>query len=229
MVVSQGLLKGSSNRSLSDSSLNQKKVKKPKKFPKYQGSIMRLRPILRYVAYLGLRKKNHKKSKRREKLNKHAISLDVGLSTSGKAHLLPSVTSYSESKATKPSPIPVANIKCNDVSLTEHNVEGELRKRMDQNCAVLATATQVENMSQCLAENKFEAGHAFSSHDDKTDQMHNSVMRMLTRGLEETVGMFLLTFSLSLCSTSMIFYFLVLDCARSFMSLAKFNLNVCHL
>jgi phosphate uptake regulator len=100
---------------------------------------------------------------------------------------------------------------------------------MDQNCAVLATATQVENMSQCLAENKFEAGHAFSSHDDKTDQMHNSVMRMLTRGLEETDGMFLLTFSLSLCSTSMIFYFLVLDCARSFMSLAKCHLNVCHL
>ncbi|WJX88737.1 ubiquitinyl hydrolase 1 [Trifolium repens] len=161
VVVSQGLLEGSSNRSLSDLSLHQKQVKKSKKkFPKYHGSIMRLRPILHYVAYLGLRKKNHKKSKRREKLNKHAISTDAGLSTSGKAHLLPSVTSYSER---------------------------ELRKRMDQNCAVLAAATQVENMSQCLVENKFDAAHAFSSQDDKTDQMHNSVMRMLTRGLEETV------------------------------------------
>ncbi|CAJ2649580.1 unnamed protein product [Trifolium pratense] len=189
-VVSQKLLKGSPNRSSSDSSVNQKQVKKPKKkFPKYHGSIMRLRPILRYVAYLGPRKKDHKKSKRREKLNKPASSSDAELSTSGKAQLLPSVTSYSESKATKPCPMPVANMKRNDVSLMEHNAEGELkkRKRMDQNCAVLATATQVENMSQCLLENKFEAAHAFSPQDDKTDQMHNSVMRMLTRGLEETV------------------------------------------
>lgn len=133
----------------------------------------------------------------RKKLNKHANSSDVGPSTPGKAHLPPSVTSYSESKATMAGPIPDANIKSNDVSLMDDFAEHEFRKRIDQNCAVLATATQAEDISQCLTVNEFEAGQAYSSvQDDESDQMHNNVMRMLTRGLEETVGMFLLNVSL---------------------------------
>ncbi|CAK8564304.1 unnamed protein product [Lathyrus sativus] len=193
-VVSQGLvLKDSSNVSSRDLSLDQKQVKKSKKkFPKYQGSNLQLRPIIHFIANLGLRRKNHKKSKRRllgmkhcskEKQNKHAILSEVGPSTSGKTHLLPS----SESKPTKPSHIPVDNIKSNDAPLMENNAEGEFKKRMDQNFGVLASVAKVENMSQCLVANEFKAGQSFSLQDDTGDQMHNSVMRMLTRGLEETV------------------------------------------
>ncbi|XP_058754244.1 ubiquitin carboxyl-terminal hydrolase 23 isoform X1 [Vicia villosa] len=191
VVVSQELvLKDSSNISLS---LNQKQAKKSKmKFPKYRGSSLQLRPIIHFIANLGLRRKNHKKTKRRllglkycskEKRNKHAILSEVGPSTSGKTHLLPS----SESKQTKPSHIPVDNIKSNDAPLMENNAEVEFKKRIDQNSAVLASVTKVENISPCLVANEFKAGQAISLQDDTGGQMHNSVMRMLTRGLEETV------------------------------------------
>lgn len=146
----------SSNRSLKDSTLDQKQVKKSKKkFPKYKGSIMQLSSIRLSLRCLGPRKKNHKKNRRcllglkyhsKEKLNKLAISSDVGPSISGKDHLRS--------------------------SLMKHDAEGEIINRMDRNCAALATATQVENMSRC------------SLQDDKRDQMHNTVV---TRGLEETV------------------------------------------
>ena len=204
-VVSQGLvLKVSSDRSLKDSSCDQKRVKKSKKkFPKYQGSVMQLSLIRPSMRCLGPRKKNHKKSRRcllglkyhsKEKSNKHAISSDVGPSISGKEHLRS--------------------------SLMKHDAEGETINRTDQNCAVLATATQVENMSQCLMVKELEAGHACSLQDDKRDEMHNTVV---TRGLEETVGTFLINIFLSdlvgtphrvcvqhLCS----FIIFVLGCAR---------------
>ncbi|CAI8611381.1 unnamed protein product [Vicia faba] len=165
-VVSQELvLKGSSNISFKDLSLNEKQAKKSKKkFPKYQGSNLQLRPIIHFIANIGLRRKNHKKCKRRllglkycskEKRNKHAILSEVGPSTSGKTHLLPSSEKF--------------------------------KKRIDQNFAVLASVTKVENMSPGLVANKFKAGQAISLQDDTGDQMHNSVMTMLTRGLEETV------------------------------------------
>lgn len=206
-VVSQELvLKGSTNISSKDLCLNQKQVKKSKKkFPKYPGSSLQLRPVIHFIVNLGLRRKNHKKSKRRllgmkycnkEKRNKHAILSEVGPSTSGKTHLLPS----SESKPTKPSHIPIDIIKSTDAPLMENNAEGEFKKRMDQDSAVLASFTNVEKMSPCLVANEFKAGQSFSLQDDTGDQMHNSVMRMLTRGLEETVGMSLLTFYIQICS-----------------------------
>lgn len=156
-AVPQGLvLKVSSKRSLKDSRLDQKQVKKSKKkFPKYKGSIMQLSLIRPSMRCLGPRKKNHKKNRRcllglkyhsKEKLKKNAISSDVGPSISRKEHLRS--------------------------SLMKHDAEGEIINRMDQNCAVLATATQVENMSRC------------SLQDDKRDQMQNTVV---SQGLEETV------------------------------------------
>lgn len=121
-----------------------------------------IRPSMRC---LGPRKKNHKKNRRcllglkyhsKEKLKKNAISSDVGPSISRKEHLRS--------------------------SLMKHDAEREIINRMDQNCAVLATATQVENMSRC------------SLQDDKRDQMQNTVV---TQGLEETVGTFHINIFLS--------------------------------
>lgn len=193
------------NGSLKAENLDQKQVKKSKKkFLKYRVLSMHLRSTHIFLAYLGPRKKkNHKRSKRRmlglncsnkEKFDKHAISSDVGPSPPGKAHVFPSVSSCSESKAIKTGYRPGANIKSNDESLIENDAEGEFRKRIDQNCSVLATATQIENISGCSVANEFEARQAYSLQDGKRDQMHNSLMRMLTRGLEETVGKSLLTF-----------------------------------
>ncbi|XP_061338518.1 ubiquitin carboxyl-terminal hydrolase 23-like [Gastrolobium bilobum] len=47
---------------------------------------------------------------------------------------------------------------------------------------------QLENISGCgSVVDQFEARQADSLQDGKRDQMHNSLMSMLTRGLEETV------------------------------------------
>ncbi|RDX64082.1 Ubiquitin carboxyl-terminal hydrolase 23, partial [Mucuna pruriens] len=200
LVGSQGLiLNASVNRSLNTASLNQKHVKKPKKkFLKCQVASMHLRPIFLYMAYLGPRKKNHKRSKCRtlglknankEKLDKLAFSSeDAEPSTHGKTDVFPCVSSCSDSKATKAGSRPSANFKSNDESLIENSAEGEFRKRIDHNCAVLASATQVKNISGGgSVVSQFEARQADSAQDSRRNQMHNGLMSMLTRGLEETV------------------------------------------
>ncbi|KAK7388365.1 hypothetical protein VNO78_23181 [Psophocarpus tetragonolobus] len=200
LVCSQGLvLNESVNRSSNTECLNQKYVKKSKrKFLKYQASSMHLRLIFRYMTYMGPRKKNHKRSKRRslgkknsnkDNLDKVAFSSEVAKqSTLGKTDVFLCVSSCSESKATKASYRPGANFKSSDESLIENSTEGEFRKRIDRNCAVLASVTQIENISKSgSAARQFEARQADSAQDSKRDQMHNGLMSMLTRGLEETV------------------------------------------
>ncbi|XP_057421727.1 ubiquitin carboxyl-terminal hydrolase 23-like isoform X2 [Lotus japonicus] len=173
-VGSQGLILNESEcRSLNMERLKQKHVKKSKKkFLKYQVSSMQLRPIFLYMTYTG-QKKNHKRCKRRklslrnlnkEKLDKHSLSSDVGLSSSD---VSPCVSSCFESKATKAGYRSGANLKFNDPCPMRSNTKGDMR-RVD---AVLATSMEVEDLS----------GRG------ERDQMHNSLMSMLTRGLEETV------------------------------------------
>lgn len=197
------VLHASTNGLLNMESLNQKHMKKSKKkFLKYQVPGMPLRSTLLFMAYLSPRKKNHKRSKRRmlglknpnkEKLDKHAVSSDVGPSTPGKAVVFPSASSCAKSRTIKAGSD--TNFKSNDKSLIENTAEGEFRKRIDMNCAVLATAMQVENISGCGSRvNQFEVRQADSLQEGKRNQMHNSLMSMLTRGLEETVGKFLLIF-----------------------------------
>ncbi|XP_027329426.1 ubiquitin carboxyl-terminal hydrolase 23 isoform X2 [Abrus precatorius] len=184
------------NGSLITVSCNQKHVKRSKKkFLKYQLSSMHLRPTFLFMAYLGPRKKkNHKTSKRRrlgfknpnkEKLDKCAFSSEEAEpSTTGKTDVFPCVSSCSESKTPRASFRPGVNFKSND----ENNAEVELRKRIDHNCTVLASVTQLENISGCASVvNQFEARQPDSGHGSRRDQMHNGLMSMLTRGLEETV------------------------------------------
>ncbi|XP_057421466.1 ubiquitin carboxyl-terminal hydrolase 23 [Lotus japonicus] len=171
VVASQALvLNKPVSRSLDMERLKQKYVKKSKKkFLKYQASSMHLRPIFLYMTYTGQwKKKNHKRCKCRklsmkntykEKLVKHVR-----------------VSSCLESKATK-----AGYRKFNDQSPMEIDT---FRKRVDENCALLATP-QSSGCSTVV--NQFAATQAYSLQDGKRDQMHNSLMSMLTRGLEETV------------------------------------------
>ncbi|KAL3034360.1 hypothetical protein AAZX31_02G189600 [Glycine max] len=194
LVGSQGLvLNESVNTSLNTASLNQKPVKKSKKkFLRYQVSWMHLRPIFHYMVYLGPRKKNHKRSKRRtlgmknpnkDKMDKLAFS-----SEDAKPVVFPLLLSCSESKATKAGYRPGANFKSSDESLIENRAEGEFRKRIDHSCAVLASAAQIEIISGSGSiVSQFEARQADSAQDSRRDQMHNGLMSMLSRGLEETV------------------------------------------
>ncbi|KAL2572451.1 hypothetical protein AAZV13_17G068400 [Glycine max] len=196
LVGSQGLvLNKSVNTSLNTESLNQKPLKKSKKkFLKYQVSWMHLRPIFYYMAYLGPRKKNHKRIKRRtlsmknpnkDKLDKLAFS-----SEDAKPDVFPCLSSCSDSKATKAGYRPSANFKSSDESLIETRAEGEFRKRIDHSCAVLASAAQIENISGSgSVVSQFEARQADSAQDSTRDQMHNGLMSMPNGGPEETVGM----------------------------------------
>ncbi|KAL2961072.1 hypothetical protein AAZX31_17G072100 [Glycine max] len=206
LVGSQGLvLNKSVNTSLNTESLNQKPLKKSKKkFLKYQVSWMHLRPIFYYMAYLGPRKKNHKRIKRRtlsmknpnkDKLDKLAFS-----SEDAKPDVFPCLSSCSDSKATKAGYRPSANFKSSDESLIETRAEGEFRKRIDHSCAVLASAAQIENISGSgSVVSQFEARQADSAQDSTRDQMHNGLMSMPNGGPEETVGKFLLIFPLWFC------------------------------
>lgn len=206
LVGSQGLvLNKSVNTSLNTESLNQKPLKKSKKkFLKYQVSWMHLRPIFYYMAYLGPRKKNHKRIKRRtlsmknpnkDKLDKLAFS-----SEDAKPDVFPCLSSCSDSKATKAGYRPSANFKSSDESLIENRAEGEFRKRIDHSCAVLASAAQIENISGSgSVVSQFEARQADSAQDSTRDQMHNGLMSMPNGGPEETVGKFLLIFPLWFC------------------------------
>jgi len=232
LVGSRGLILNESvNRPLNSESCDQKPVKKSKKkFLKYQVSGMHLRPIFLYMAYLGPRRKNHKKNKRltlskknpnKDKLDKLAFSSeDSKPSTYGKTVEFPCVSSCSESKATKTGYRPGVNVKSNDESLTENSVEGEFRKRIDRNCAVLASMTQIESISGTgSVVSQHKARQAANLQDTRRDQMHNGLMSMLTRGLEETVGklrlIFLFKFCLAtklICSTSFGFVLIVVLC-----------------
>ncbi|OIW19497.1 hypothetical protein TanjilG_06952 [Lupinus angustifolius] len=181
---------------LHKSNLNEKHLKKSrKKFMKYNVSSIYFRSTYLFLAYLGSRKKNNRRSKRhqlgmknpnKEKLDKHAFS-SGGPSTSGKADVFPSASCF-ESRTTKAGHRPDAKFKLNDKSLIENTAEGGFRKRVDMNCAVLATAMRVENISGCgSGVNQFETRQADSLKDGKRDQMHNNLMSMLTRSLKETV------------------------------------------
>ncbi|KAL9326087.1 hypothetical protein ACSQ67_006732 [Phaseolus vulgaris] len=162
LVGSQGLHPNESvNRSLNSEERDQKSVKKlKKKFLKYQ-----------------------------DKLDKLAFSSeDCKPSTRGKTDEYVCVSSCSESKATKAGYRSGDNVKSNDESLTENSVEGEFRKRVDRNCAVLASMTQIESISGSgSVVNQLKARQATNIQDSRRDQMHNGLMSMLTRGLEETV------------------------------------------
>ncbi|XP_052735657.1 ubiquitin carboxyl-terminal hydrolase 23 isoform X2 [Vigna angularis] len=195
-VVSQGLvLNESVNRSLNSEGLDKKPVKKLKrKFLKYQVSRMHFRPIFLYMGYLGPRKKSHKRSKcltlskkspKKDKLDKFAFSsYDSKPSTHRKTDEFPCMSSCSESKATKAGCRPGVNVKSNDESLTENSAEGEFKKRIDQNCTVLASVSQLGSGSVV---SELKARQAANVQDSRRDQMHNGLMSMLTRGLEETV------------------------------------------
>ncbi|CAJ1944826.1 unnamed protein product [Sphenostylis stenocarpa] len=195
-VGSQGLvLNESVDISLNSESIVRKPVKKSKKkFLKYQVAKMYPRPIFLYMTYLGPQKKNRKKSKRlilskknpsKDNLDKLAFSSeDSKPFTLGKTVELPHVSDGSESKATRPG----ANVKSNGESLIKNGAEGEFRKRIDHNCAVLASMTQIESISGSgSAASQFKPRHAANVRDSRRDQMHNGLMSMLTRGLEETV------------------------------------------
>ncbi|KAK7265092.1 hypothetical protein RJT34_32708 [Clitoria ternatea] len=187
------------NRLVKARNLDQKHVKKSKKrFPKYKVSSMHLRPTFLFMAYLGPRKKNHKRSKCRafgfknpnkEKLDKRAfLSEDGRPSTPGKTDVFSCVSSCCDSKASKAGFRHGANFKYNDESLLENDADKEFRRRIEHNCAMLASAVQVESKSVCgSVMNQFEARQANSIQNSKRDQMHNGLMSMLTRGLEETV------------------------------------------
>ncbi|OIW18627.1 hypothetical protein TanjilG_13379 [Lupinus angustifolius] len=193
------VLHESANRLLNMENHNEKQLKKSKKkFLKYNISSMYFRSTYLFLAHLGPRKKNLKRSKCRrlglknpniEKLDKHALSSDVGPSTPGKAEVFPSVSNSFEHSTTKAGDTPDAKFKLNDKSLLETTIAGgEFRKRTEMNCAVLATAVQVENISGGDSGlNQFEARQADSLQDCKRDQMLNTSISMPARSLEETV------------------------------------------
>ncbi|CAL0307069.1 unnamed protein product [Lupinus luteus] len=192
------VLHESANRLLNMENHNEKHLKKlKKKFLKYNISSMHFRSTYLFLAYLGPRKKNHKRSKGRrlglknpsiEKLDKHALSSDMGPSTPGKADVFPSVSHSFERSTTKAGDTPDAKYKLDDKSLVENIAEGEFKKRIKINNAVLATAMQVENISRSDSGlNQFEARQADSLQDGKGDQMLNSSISMPAQVLEETV------------------------------------------
>ncbi|KAG5063880.1 hypothetical protein JHK85_005063 [Glycine max] len=149
-------------------------------------------PNLPLHGILGPTEEESQRSKRRtlgmknpnkDKMDKLAFS-----SEDAKPVVFPLLLSCSESKATKAGYRPGANFKSSDESLIENRAEGEFRKRIDHSCAVLASAAQIEIISGSGSiVSQFEARQADSAQDSRRDQMHNGLMSMLSRGLEETV------------------------------------------
>ncbi|QHO50475.1 Ubiquitin carboxyl-terminal hydrolase [Arachis hypogaea] len=169
----QGLVPNeSANSSLTKESVNQKTMKKPKKkFLKYRPLRMHICSSLLLMTVLSSRKKIHK----RKKIHRRS-----------KCHNLKKKNMDKLSSNVGPS---------DDGTVIEKLVEGEFQRRVNQNSAVLATAAQGGNTSSSgSATNQFEGRQVHSLQDGKRDKMHNKFMSIPSRGLEETVGKFLLIF-----------------------------------
>lgn len=173
--------------------------KKLKKFSKCQ---IRNLPIgLKFFkASLGLRKKKHKKSKRRmldtKTLSKELLldencSSDVGPTKSENASKISTSSYHSRKKAANGTA--QKNVKiCNGDSMM-NDIDGELRKRIHQNGAVLATKEQLPKQSDSVMEaNQQDATETIASKDSRNKVLQEG-MSKLTRGLEETTSKYIIS------------------------------------
>ncbi|KAL7224281.1 hypothetical protein ACSBR1_025694 [Camellia fascicularis] len=180
----------------------QQKLKK--KLPRGWITSMHLGSSILFGAFLSLRKKKHKKVKRRTvKINnltqKHLLdhvfgSTDLGPSTSEITRTLSLGSVHSQRKVLKSRPskkdnIPVPkNVKSSNHDLVEGIIDRDFRDRLGQNGAVLATDKQPQrNCSFPLAGNQFDARGSNGSKESRGNSVHNGLMSMLTRGLEDTI------------------------------------------
>ncbi|GMP35804.1 hypothetical protein CsSME_00008123 [Camellia sinensis var. sinensis] len=180
----------------------QQKLKK--KLPRGWITSMHLGSSILFGAFLSLRKKKHKKVKRRTvKINnltqKHLLdsvfgSTDLGPSTSEITRTLSLGSVHSQRKVLKSRPskkdnIPVPkNVKSSNHDLVEGIIDRDFRDRLGQNGAVLATDKQPQrNCSSPLAGNQFDARGSNGSKESRGSSVHDGLMSMLTRGLEETI------------------------------------------
>ncbi|KAI8019537.1 Ubiquitin carboxyl-terminal hydrolase 23 [Camellia lanceoleosa] len=180
----------------------QQKLKK--KLPRGWITSMHLGSSILFGAFLSPRKKKHKKVKRRTvKINnltqKHLLdsvfgSTDLGPSTSEITRTLSLGSVHSQRKVLKSRPskkdnIPVPkNVKSSNHDLVEGIIDRDFRDRLGQNGAVLATDKQPQrNFRSPLAGNQFDARGSNGSKESRGDSVHNGLMSMLTRGLEETI------------------------------------------
>ncbi|KAI4335556.1 hypothetical protein L6164_014192 [Bauhinia variegata] len=153
-------LDGSVDKTSDIQDLKHKRLKKSKKkLLRHQVSSLHLSSNMFFMASLGLRKKKkHKRSK------------------------------HPALKATNLTSKKVTPLNSNSESMTENILNGEFKKRIDQNSAVLATAKKGESISGCSsAVNKCEARESHSPKVGQGDQTHTCLKSMLTRGVEETV------------------------------------------
>lgn len=174
------------------------------KLPRGWITSMHLGSSILFGAFLSLRKKKHKKVKRRAvKINnltqKHLLdsvfgSTDLGPSTSEITRTLSLGSVHSQRKVLKSRPskkdnIPVPkNVKSSNHDLVEGIIDRDFRDRLGQNGAVLATDKQPQrNCSFPLAGNQFDARGSNGSKESRGNSVHNGLMSMLTRGLEETI------------------------------------------
>ncbi|XP_028081043.1 ubiquitin carboxyl-terminal hydrolase 23-like isoform X2 [Camellia sinensis] len=180
----------------------QQKLKK--KLPRGWITSMHLGSSILFGAFLSLRKKKHKKVKQRTvKINnltqKHLLdsvfgSTDLGPSTSEITRTLSLGSVHSQRKLLKSRPskkdnIPVPkNVKSSNHDLVEGIIDRDFRDRLGQNGAVLATDKQPQrNCSSPLAGNQFDARGSNGSKESRGNSVHDGLMSMLTRGLEETI------------------------------------------
>ncbi|KAF5956431.1 hypothetical protein HYC85_003656 [Camellia sinensis] len=180
----------------------QQKLKK--KLPRGWITSMHLGSSILFGAFLSLRKKKHKKVKQRTvKINnltqKHLLdsvfgSTDLGPSTSEITRTLSLGSVHSQRKVLKSRPskkdnIPVPkNVKSSNHDLVEGIIDRDFRDRLGQNGAVLATDKQPQrNCSSPLAGNQFDARGSNGSKESRGSSVHDGLMSMLTRGLEETI------------------------------------------
>ncbi|KAJ7979614.1 Ubiquitin carboxyl-terminal hydrolase [Quillaja saponaria] len=169
---------------------------------KYQVPHMQLSSNILLMMSLGLRKKKKQKGGKQRRLDKNQnqeclsykdfFSSDTGPSTSKKICILSLGETHSQRRVPKSGPkagvINMASLNSNSDSLTE-KVDGEFRKGMDESSAVLATAKQLENSSQCsFVLNKHDVRKPDGALDSKRDKIYtNDSMSMLTQGLDDTV------------------------------------------
>ncbi|XP_054806372.1 ubiquitin carboxyl-terminal hydrolase 23 [Prosopis cineraria] len=183
----QPMILDKSGRSMDIDGLGHKRFKKSrKKLLKYQVSSLHVGSNFLVMAYLGLRKKKkHKKirhqtfdikNRSKEKLDEHIFSSDVGPSSSV------------GSIGTRTSDKRAANhLSMNFISepVMGKFANGEFRKRIDQDSAVLATAKLVEKVSgHSTVANQCDSRLPNRLQDGNREQMHFSMISKLSQGLE---------------------------------------------
>ncbi|XP_028760870.1 ubiquitin carboxyl-terminal hydrolase 23 [Neltuma alba] len=181
------VLDKSGRRSMDIGGLSHKRIKKSrKKLLKYRVSSLHVGSNFLVMASFSLRKKKKNKKIERqtsdiknlnkEKLDEY-ISSDVGPSSS--------VGSVGTKSSYKHATNHLSMNSVGGESVMENIANGEFRKRIDQDCAVLATAKHVEKVSgHSSVANHCDSRQPNRLRDGNREQMHSSSMSKLARGLE---------------------------------------------